>query len=991
MSSSLGIQLEGSDVELQAMSNAIAPQNISSSSSAASKVIVESTPNIQSVDHENDITKAPNVHDEVLRYSPAASIATVSGAQNLLASPREKQILPDTTSAPHAIASVLSDENDNSRVLGVVSQNSSQQAADSVVRLHSDDGTNADKKFHKLHSVQSTGSKETAVVSLHLTETQQYIKAAKAYVAAKLESTPVAMAMAAMTIWALFSDDLRQALTRKDADTAFSVIISIGFFMFIFEIVAASFCKDDYFFIPEQRLIEGETVYSSVKRRIQFGSFYFWLDIIATLSLLFELPWTGVSIDSSNANRAGSASRAGARAGRIIRLVRMVRLVRLVKLYKYSTKIKDKAEEKVGHDGKVSTGNKTDKEFLDKESRVGAAMSDLTNRRVIVLVLVMLIVIPLLSSVDTNMEAEMAVQFIHGLAYAAVGNSADYAYSRDTAIAFAKKSVPIVLLNFIQSGVADTAHSFAYQDKIDLLRSSEIGKFYTESEDGSFVTILWTDRSSQSREESAMAIYTTLFVVVLLVLGTFFFSSDVNRLVIIPIERMVELVQKISANPLGVEYKMLGADDGFIDGMETTALLATITKIGRLMKVGFGEAGASVIAKNMSGEGGKLRLLGGGNMIKSIFGFCDVRQFTDTTECLQEEVMLFVNRIGHILHNIVVQCSGAANKNIGDAFLLTWKLEDSWTAKHTTAVADQALLCFCKALIELGRYEEFIINFSAASTARLYKRFPGYHVRIGSGLHVGWAVEGAIGSHRKIDASYLSPHVNFTEFLESSTKAYGTPLLISEPFFKLLSPAASKFVRQVDNIRKSQQDEPMGLYTYDSDLTIEWADPNRKLISKKLMPTLKNITGKFRDASKRTNVGAAARMSRSQDEMENDAVKKQEKAEAERVAKIEQQRKYVTPVIQLKEYTEDCWRGDPDLVDLRHRVNEKFRSTFHIGIDAYKAGDWTKAKDTFEHTQKLSLSTGLPDGPSSFLLDYMKGFGFVAPPNWKGYRREYEA
>ena len=60
------------------------------------------------------------------------------------------------------------------------------------------------------------------------------------------------------------------------------------------------------------------------------------------------------------------------------------------------------------------------------------------------------------------------------------------------------------------------------------------------------------------------------------------------------------------------------------------------------MKVGFGEAGASVIAKNLSeSSGGRLNLLGGGILIKSIFGFCDVRQFTDTTECLQEEVMLF--------------------------------------------------------------------------------------------------------------------------------------------------------------------------------------------------------------------------------------------------------------------------------------------------------------------------------------------------------------
>merc|ERR1711988_1695328 len=97
--------------------------------------------------------------------------------------------------------------------------------------------------------------------------------------------------------------------------------------------------------------------------------------------------------------------------------------------------------------------------------------------------------------------------------------------------------------------------------------------------------------------------------------------------------------------------------------------------------------------------------------------------------------------------------------------------------------------------IELGRYQEFIVNFSAASTTRLYKRFPGYKVRIGSGLHVGWAIEGAIGSNRKINASYLSPHVNFTEYLESSTKAYGVPLLISEQFYNLLSEEVLLYVR----------------------------------------------------------------------------------------------------------------------------------------------------------------------------------------------------
>ena len=34
-----------------------------------------------------------------------------------------------------------------------------------------------------------------------------------------------------------------------------------------------------------------------------------------------------------------------------------------------------------------------------------------------------------------------------------------------------------------------------------------------------------------------------------------------------------------------------------------------------------------------------------------------------------------------------------------------------------------------------------------------------YEVQLGFGLHLGWAIEGAIGSHFKIDASYLGPHV----------------------------------------------------------------------------------------------------------------------------------------------------------------------------------------------------------------------------------------
>ena len=56
-----------------------------------------------------------------------------------------------------------------------------------------------------------------------------------------------------------------------------------------------------------------------------------------------------------------------------------------------------------------------------------------------------------------------------------------------------------------------------------------------------------------------------------------------------------------------------------------------------------------------------------GKKVVAIFGFCDIRQFTDTTEVLQEGVMEFVNTIGKIVHMEVHLHGGSANKNTGDA------------------------------------------------------------------------------------------------------------------------------------------------------------------------------------------------------------------------------------------------------------------------------------------------------------------------------------
>lgn len=65
---------------------------------------------------------------------------------------------------------------------------------------------------------------------------------------------------------------------------------------------------------------------------------------------------------------------------------------------------------------------------------------------------------------------------------------------------------------------------------------------------------------------------------------------------------------------------------------------------------------------------------------------------------------------------------------------------------------------------------------------------PNYKIKLGFGLHLGWGIEGAIGSEFKIDASYLSPHVNMAGKLEAATKGYGVPILISSAIQELCTP-----------------------------------------------------------------------------------------------------------------------------------------------------------------------------------------------------------
>jgi class 3 adenylate cyclase len=97
----------------------------------------------------------------------------------------------------------------------------------------------------------------------------------------------------------------------------------------------------------------------------------------------------------------------------------------------------------------------------------------------------------------------------------------------------------------------------------------------------------------------------------------------------------------------------------------------------------------------------------------------------------------------------------------------------------------------------------------------LNERMPNYSVKMGFGLHVGWAIEGAIGSFYKIDASYLSPNVNMASRLEAATKQFGVPLLVSGQLFNIMTPHGKEQMRMIDRVTVKGSIEPLGkLHSY---------------------------------------------------------------------------------------------------------------------------------------------------------------------------------
>ena len=605
-----------------------------------------------------------------------------------------------------------------------------------------------------------------------------------------------------------------------------------------------------------------------------------------------------------------------------------------------------------------------------KESRISHIITESITHKVIILVMILLIIFPLLSDDFYVDDTETSVySFIAQYISATIDLFSYGSLQLSEVLILSLLDSNFPLLNVTYNGTILYSN---YNYSNEYFRYKEVQSVFSDDGYVQFVFSLL----KETKLQGILNITQTIFVCIMLTGATLIFEYDVRTLVLEPLEVMIEIVEKVSNDPMnaknvdelqsGVKAKLdqihrtqtqqeLGDSEMLDESYEVQVIKSAIIKISALLAIGFGEAGGEIIKTNItSGKDLNPRLHG--KKKTCIFGFCDIRQFEEINLALEEKTIILINEIAEIVHSSVDRFGGATNKNIGESFLNVWKfydektlieadgkvtlerkdnlLEKDPTNPNVALTADQSVLSVLRCLKKINKSANIL---SYRENKEILKRIPNFKLNMGFGLHVGYGIEGAVGSTYKIDASYLSPNVNIAARLETATRQFGLSLLISGPLYNLLSNDMKSICRFVDCVMVKGSVLPLDLYTIDVNLNLK-------------------------------NNGAREIVIYSQ------AEKRQYYHDKKEVYKKE--------VEITKNATRLILEKDSYLELLNTKKNEEFYDFWDDGIDYYKSGDFKNAGKLFKKCLKIDPS----DGPVKTLLNYFDKCKYITPKDWKGVR-----
>lgn len=215
--------------------------------------------------------------------------------------------------------------------------------------------------------------------------------------------------------------------------------------------------------------------------------------------------------------------------------------------------------------------------------------------------------------------------------------------------------------------------------------------------------------------------------------------------------------------------------------------------------------------------------------------FMDVRGFTPISEALSAtELVDFINTLLGPLTQAIQSELGTIDKYIGDSIMAFWNAPLD-IADHPMH-ACRAALQMRAAVRQLNEDDAF--GFAARGIG-------GIEVKIGVGLNFGVAAVGNMGSEIRFNYSAMGDVVNVAARIESTTKEFGTDLLVSEEVAKVARDAA---LLEAGEILLKGKSRPTKLFALVGDETVA-AGPEFAELSRRHDKLLQALAARDTDAA----------------------------------------------------------------------------------------------------------------------------------------------
>ena len=774
-------------------------------------------------------------------------------------------------------------------------------------------------------------------------------------------------------IYVLIGDYFRIMIFRKNADLGFDIVTILSFLFLVIDFCLMLISQKKYLF-----------------------SFYFYLDICMTLTIILDVTMISNKIFDNQSGTVRLATTS------ILNIIRIIRLIRIMKFVRTKSKVSETEEKQINESRKSEFADKKNKGFegvkrlfAPKESKVTSQLKDMNVRRIILIVLLILIVVPLFDNSLFYQDRSVSI-FDKSIfsTFNFLNADIDAINSNIKATQNSLRDSNLALVQFI----IDKQFNFTDPD-LAYLRKNEIqsyeGTIYVDS--GIHAVKMIISNRSNLIIEALLDFCNTIFVGIIMLGSIWSLNNDMSTLVLTPLERMINKIRLIAFDPLLAIKPSKREDQDDSNTNETYIIESAINKITNLLMLGFGQAGCKIVSGFILDSKRDIDQLIPGEKTYAIFGFCDIKGFSDVTEILIEDIMLFVNTIAEIVHQNVDEFAGSTNKNIGEAFLMVWKLMDqgykhtidsdyrdyienldptsreakmeeiSFEIRFNQQLAEFALLGFTKVLMEVNTNPK-ILKF--ANHPLIKTNLPGYEIKMSFGLHIGWAIEGAIGSSFKIDASYLSPNVNLASRVQYACKQFGVYLLFSGNLYDLFTNSMLvQNSRHIDTVNLKGSKQPIKLYTYD----FNYKRFKKWKIDSNISPKMKNIRVDIKSDMQK-KVLNLLKKNHSIMNLGNSVMNK---------SSLFKNNSVIEESLVEKKLSEFDFQH---FMDFDNIEQQEFRKLAGFAVQTYLDGDWKTARALFSKCLKINPS----DGPSETIFEYMNRLDFKVPENWKNCREMTE-